>query len=601
MILLLAPRVAVLDLHDNASLEPEEHRWLSDLVRGAAVGQDEVHLLTRENILEMLPPGTSLADCEAECEVETGRRVGAKYIVTGELLRFAGGLRAVLRLHETEGGALLGEERVAVDDLAALEPALRAAAQALYANLPGGQPSAPPQAAPGTSEAPGLVGVELDPEAEGALRGAISFDLTPPTASVRFNGVSVAKRGLPARAGVHRITVRATGHAPFHGVLVATRRGGVARIALKKLAGRISVRTSLPGARIFIDDTAVGQSPRGGPFRVAEGTHEVRLEHPCAVPVLHEVEVEADGHSQLEVPLESVCGTLDLSVVPGDAQLTLDGRRLSTGRQEVVSGVYWISARARGHEALRRRIHIRKGKESKLRLKLKSLEGELRVSAQNFDGSACRAPLRIDGVPKGQTPWRGQLRIGQHQLAVDCDHTTARAQVSLGTNAKLQVKLAERSHRRSISFTNERLRDYVLEWRRDFGRRRQWVPRLGFGVNIGWHNFSRAPRDDHRMGASFGTHLSLSLPLSPRLDLVGGARAAGVVAACAKQVDPERCEGLDPDRPEAFTRFGGYGALSIRGTYGYAQAGWTYVHQRATPGFALGPSHGPVLGVGITY
>src|SRR5262249_36811567 len=83
--------VAVLEFQDKV---PPEQRidaaYLSDQVRGAVKELlPSAKVITRENMLVLLQAsGKDLADCEGECEVDTGRRIGADLVVSGELLRF---------------------------------------------------------------------------------------------------------------------------------------------------------------------------------------------------------------------------------------------------------------------------------------------------------------------------------------------------------------------------------------------------------------------------------------------------------------------------------------------------------------------------------
>ncbi len=145
LLILLSPsppqaRLAVLELHDSLGTKAHKLRYLSDLIRGRALKLPGYQIITRENLLTLLPAGKSLAECEGECELETGRRLGASHIITGELLRL-GGLRLLLRLHETQGGRLLSSERLQAQQLRGLEARLEAAADRLLAPLL----KAPPQ------------------------------------------------------------------------------------------------------------------------------------------------------------------------------------------------------------------------------------------------------------------------------------------------------------------------------------------------------------------------------------------------------------------------------------------------------------------------
>ena len=79
------------------------------MVRGAVLqAAPRLAVMTRENLLVLLQAsGKDLAECEGECEVDTGRRIGADAVVSGDLLRFGARLKLSLRLHETKGGRLL--------------------------------------------------------------------------------------------------------------------------------------------------------------------------------------------------------------------------------------------------------------------------------------------------------------------------------------------------------------------------------------------------------------------------------------------------------------------------------------------------------------
>lgn len=147
-----AERVVVLELGNPAGLQDQETQYLSDLLRGAVSETTGARyfVLTRENLLELLPPGTSLAACVGDCEVETGRKVGADHVVSGEVVRFGLALRASLRLHDTRTGRLEGMETASAPALSELELPLKEAARRLTRRLPGLESApAPGAAAPG--------------------------------------------------------------------------------------------------------------------------------------------------------------------------------------------------------------------------------------------------------------------------------------------------------------------------------------------------------------------------------------------------------------------------------------------------------------------
>lgn len=107
-----APRLAVLELEHPKNYPVRTARYLSDLVRAELVkAAPGWRVLTRENLLEHLPPGVDLATCEGDCAVSTGRNVGADAVVSGELVPFDGALRLMLKLHATADGAQLAAAR----------------------------------------------------------------------------------------------------------------------------------------------------------------------------------------------------------------------------------------------------------------------------------------------------------------------------------------------------------------------------------------------------------------------------------------------------------------------------------------------------------
>ncbi|MEZ4474114.1 MAG: hypothetical protein R3F60_25670 [bacterium] len=145
-----AARLAVLELQNAGAVPAPEARYFTERIRGVAqsLPVPDLSLMTRANLAALLPPGVDLADCEGECAVETGRLVGADYVVTGEVVRLGDSLRAVLTLHATGDGKQLAAAHAGGADAVALERDLVRAASRLLEALPGATPPAPALAAP---------------------------------------------------------------------------------------------------------------------------------------------------------------------------------------------------------------------------------------------------------------------------------------------------------------------------------------------------------------------------------------------------------------------------------------------------------------------
>ncbi len=142
--------VSVLEIHSKLSpADRVDPGYVADRLRAEVLASGvEARVISRENMLVLLQAqGKDLSECEGECEVETGRRIGADYVVSGELLRVGDSLKASLRLHETRGGALLAAATAAGITPEDLDANLAVAMRRLLAPLSASAASRPPRTA----------------------------------------------------------------------------------------------------------------------------------------------------------------------------------------------------------------------------------------------------------------------------------------------------------------------------------------------------------------------------------------------------------------------------------------------------------------------
>ena len=131
-------RVAVLEFDGDGSIDVRGLQFLADQVREAALrqlGAQGWEVVTRENMLVLLETNTKdLAECVGECEVETGRLLGAHRVVAGSQLMFGSTYELVLRSYDTATGRLLTSESVSASDLDELRGQLGPASERLFAS-----------------------------------------------------------------------------------------------------------------------------------------------------------------------------------------------------------------------------------------------------------------------------------------------------------------------------------------------------------------------------------------------------------------------------------------------------------------------------------
>jgi TolB-like protein len=129
-------KLAVLDFQNFAKdLSKEDVHYFADVVRGATLrAAPRMDVMTRENLLVLLQAsGKDASACEGECEVDTGRRIGADAVISGEVLKVGSRYKISLKLHETHDGRLLSTGVASGKSIDDLDEKLQAAAAELLA------------------------------------------------------------------------------------------------------------------------------------------------------------------------------------------------------------------------------------------------------------------------------------------------------------------------------------------------------------------------------------------------------------------------------------------------------------------------------------
>jgi hypothetical protein len=125
-------RLAVLEF--SGPLEATVLMVLSDEVRGVAlraVAEHPCSVITRESMAVILKD-MGLQCEEGDCEVETGRNIGADLVVSGSVARIEGTFVATLKLHETARGALLASARATAPTALELIEAIKRSSAELF-------------------------------------------------------------------------------------------------------------------------------------------------------------------------------------------------------------------------------------------------------------------------------------------------------------------------------------------------------------------------------------------------------------------------------------------------------------------------------------
>ncbi|MCL2282679.1 MAG: PorT family protein [Fibromonadales bacterium] len=134
--------VAVLEIipGDDVEITIDECRYFTDELRGMATKTlpSNFSILTRDNILSLMPSDEEEAECLAEgCAVDIGRAIGAEYVTQGYIRKFRGEYSLSVELFESMSGKQLGAFTEKSKNLDSLLIVIRSEAPFMFAKIPG--------------------------------------------------------------------------------------------------------------------------------------------------------------------------------------------------------------------------------------------------------------------------------------------------------------------------------------------------------------------------------------------------------------------------------------------------------------------------------
>jgi Protein of unknown function (DUF1566)/PEGA domain len=313
-------RVAVLELSNDAEITESEAYYLTDKVRDAAsrvLTNRGFLVITRENLQELLPPGTDLSKCgTAECEVEIGRTIGTDYIVTGEILKFSGEFRANLKAHHSSTGAFLGAEACKGKSLTDLEESIANSSLLLFNKILA-HSGAGPVSPTGPTVQPGAIG-ETSTGAWDLPTGSqvvVRFESNPPGAVVMVDGQLKCQQtpcGKSINAGSATISMQRERYQARQEIVQI--KNGMAPLSwkLSPTFGWLSVESNPSGLSVMINGEASGTTPLKK-HELDPGAYEVMVTDPRYVDKGERINLSAGERKTVSVTLAAREGGLSVS------------------------------------------------------------------------------------------------------------------------------------------------------------------------------------------------------------------------------------------------------------------------------------------------
>lgn len=573
-----APKIAVLEASGPADTPRAIAMGWTDAVRDAVVGAAPANwvVLTRDNIEAFLPPGVDLADCDGECEISTGRSIGAEYVVTTRLTGVEQGWRITVAVHATVNGRFVGQHRL-VTPMDALEAGLARAAIEAMRSL------APTPAASGAS----VVVRQGQPL---KWYGAPVLKVTSPHGAIihafgRKQGRTPVR--IPLR-GARRVRLRAeaAGYRPRIFEVELGPRSNQIEVQLERVAANLHLEVPLAGVRVAVDGKGLVHRKT---LLISAGHHVVEVTHPCLKTQRFVIDAAPGDEIRRTVAPEFTCGRLRFEASADNATIRWRGRmrRLPFVTQPLPAQAHTVLVTATGHRAAKQTVHVPPQGERLIRFELVPIWSRVTVRAERWDARPCKGTLAIDGKTVGELPWSGRVLAGHRRLSATCTPAT-RKPLRRGLNfeaGERTVVLEEPAAQAEFLVRVDGARMGQLNLRGWSAGRRPGRVRAGFGL---W--FGTMIGDDQVLPA-FGFDVSGAVGVTRWLELGVGASVGGGPEDCASDPDENDCS-FGYTSAQAHLR-GFFGATIVE--LGWAAVGDSSRHTKD------GRNHGPHIAVGATF
>lgn len=447
-------RLAVLEFRDEAQLPPFERALLADSVRGAALNTP-FQVMTKENMITLLPPGQTLEDCIGECEVDVGRKLGAHYIITGMIGRLEGELQLLLRLYETREGNLKGQVTVSAVTVGQLQPKVAQASIQILEKL-----------------TPNFKQIDA------FTRTLLFIEYKPKHTQIKIDGHMIDMRTvkkvgkgvmLPISEGKHKIEASAKGYLKMRKrIRINTGQPHQVTINLQRsysnkacytgaCSGDLFVYSKPPGAKIYLNGKNTGKitkpsshDPRLGSLALSipSGKYWVSARKRSYRSAEKLIEIKAgdtyNGFRHKPLVLRRSWSHLKLTSKPRGAIVRINGAvvgKTPFERKNLQAKPYWIELIAEGYQSKEKLVLLKAGRTWKQHWKLRSTRTELKVHVTYRGKSVVGASVWINDQLMGESDAQGKVIL--KELPHGAVDVQVRHPLYVAYQSELQIKPGE--------------------------------------------------------------------------------------------------------------------------------------------------------------
>ena len=284
--------VAVLETvsDGNDQLSLTERQFLTNMLREQAVRELPAELnftiMTRENIMMMLPPGKAIEDCEGSCLAETGKNIAADYVAQARIGKVGDNLSISAEIYETASSKLLASFNGLGADVNALMNVIREKGPELFKKVRGGVTGIVRTGMDGLENQSFVLQVSTNPQG-----AALSVDGRP------VPSCTSTPCQILVEAGEHRIVAVLEHHEDAEGVFKVNQNGQTVSLDLVPRYGTVQLDLDFPlgGTYDELEIKVDGKLVKGSDKVLMDpGTHAVSIGHRCYSPISFQVGMVKD-------------------------------------------------------------------------------------------------------------------------------------------------------------------------------------------------------------------------------------------------------------------------------------------------------------------
>jgi len=205
----------------------------------------------------------------------------------------------------------------------------------------------------------------------------VSFSSSPPGATVSVDGQDLGTTPLSAELleGEHEVLIKLPAHKAWTDTLAITARQDISvpEIKLDPADGLVLLRSTPSNASVTVNGVYRGQTPLE--LSLPPTTHQLVFFVNGHEEERRELRTRAEGESTLNVALKPIVSSVNISVVPNDAEVFVNGESRGNANQtlELLAASQTIEIRREGYVPYTTNFISRPGMEQQLRIELTSL------------------------------------------------------------------------------------------------------------------------------------------------------------------------------------------------------------------------------------